>query len=153
MTARHQGYIERFHVMVGLSASVCALGHLIAIVWTREGIKPYSNLGWLREQLLVGVAVLLPGVAILSSIRMFRRGRLVVPLAAAASLALVSCAEILRYFTPMPTIFALLALIDAALVASLLHRRWLAGAMSALFSVWLAGTALLLFASYTGAGE
>jgi amidase len=48
---------------------ILGLTHEIALAVTRHGIKPFSVLGWLPEQLLVGVAMLLPGLLVLVTAR------------------------------------------------------------------------------------
>jgi hypothetical protein len=152
MTERHAREVLRFHWLIGAAAASLASLHMVAVMATSHGIKPYSTLGWLPEMLVLGIAVLLPGLAVLISSRALARCSILAPLMASACLGIISCAEFLRYFAPMPAAFALLAIVDCALVSQHCHPRGLANALTALFMLALTAIASFFVVSYTSAG-
>jgi len=106
------------HRVVGITTVALSLAHIVAVIATRGGLKPYSTLGWLPERLLDGAGVLLAGVLIIRTAG--RRG----PALLSAALLFVICAiEYLRSFAPMPLFFGFVALADGLMVAG---RRWAA---------------------------
>ncbi|MBL8956860.1 MAG: hypothetical protein JNK82_39165 [Myxococcaceae bacterium] len=109
------------HRVVGFATVALSAVHLIAVIATRGGIKPYSTLGWLNERLLVGGAVLLAGLLILRASRALAEGRRGFALVGCGLLALICSLEHLRSFAPMPLVFCFVALGDALIISG---RRW-----------------------------
>ncbi len=105
------------HRVVGLTTVVLAVVHIIAVIATRGGIKPFSTLGWLNERLYDGAAVLLAGVLIARTARPLEQGRRAAALVGAALLAVICTVEYLRSFAPMPLCFVFVALVDGLVVA------------------------------------
>jgi asparagine N-glycosylation enzyme membrane subunit Stt3 len=149
---------QTVHSSIGLVAVILALTHEITVVVTRHGIKPFSALGWLPEQLLVGVAILLPGLLMLG---VARRGRARMSTTSgvitAGVLALAMLLLFTRYFDGLFATLAFAALVDGVLLSAAAlatgRRRTPAILQLAFVTCALTGAVLLFGASYLGAGS
>jgi hypothetical protein len=143
-------FARRLHLLVGLAAVTLGVGHMVAVWVERGGIKPFSTVGWLHEQLIIGASVVLAGAIVLVTSRQSATGLRPV---AAGALVTVAFAQFLRYFAPFPALFSLLAPLDGLLVSYRLRPRALGVLSAAFFLLALVAAAAFLCVSYFGAGQ